>query len=249
MDFAFLHGGGQGSWVWDETIAALELQTGQAQSGTAHRFLALDAPGCGVKRDRDTADIAFEEIAAELVAEIEAAGMNTVIMVGHSQAGMTIPPMAELRPGLFRKLVYLSCSAPPQGQTTIEAMGHGLHGAHPDEVGWPVDPATTTMEQRFRAMFCNDMGEAAADAFLARLGEDMWPPCCYTRRDWRFDHLRAIPSTYIFCHQDTSLPPAWQERFAAQLHCERTVCLDAGHQAMNTRPHGLAEILLAEANS
>ena len=247
MDFAFLHGGGQGSWVWHETIAALKLQAGQAQGGNAHRYLALDAPGCGVKRDRDTADIAFAEIAGELVADIEAAGMRDVIMVGHSQAGMTIPPMAELRPGLFRKLVYLSCSAPQQGQTTIDKMGHGLHGSHPDEVGWPVDPATTTMEQRFRAMFCNDMSPAGADAFLARLGEDMWPPCCYVQREWRFDHLRAIPSTYILCHQDMSLPPVWQERFAAQLHCDRTVYLDAGHQAMNTRPHGLAEILLAEA--
>ncbi|MEO6716203.1 MAG: hypothetical protein ABIM50_03015 [Novosphingobium sp.] len=35
-DFAFLHGGGQGSWVWDETIAAMK-----AQSGSAHRYLAL----------------------------------------------------------------------------------------------------------------------------------------------------------------------------------------------------------------
>ena len=43
-DFAFLHGGGQGSWVWDETIAALHRQ-----SGGVHRAMALDAPGCGVK--------------------------------------------------------------------------------------------------------------------------------------------------------------------------------------------------------
>lgn len=29
-DYAFLHGGGQGGWVWNETIAALKLQSGAA---------------------------------------------------------------------------------------------------------------------------------------------------------------------------------------------------------------------------
>jgi hypothetical protein len=27
-NFVFMHGGGQGSWVWQETLAALDLQTG-----------------------------------------------------------------------------------------------------------------------------------------------------------------------------------------------------------------------------
>jgi hypothetical protein len=48
VDYALLHGGGQGSWVWDETIAALGVQGG----GTFGRALALDAPGCGAKRGR-----------------------------------------------------------------------------------------------------------------------------------------------------------------------------------------------------
>jgi pimeloyl-ACP methyl ester carboxylesterase len=241
-DFVFLHGGGQGSWVWDETIAALH-----SQSGGVHRTIALDAPGCGVKRGRDTSAIAFNEIAPELIADIEAAGLQDVVLVGHSQAGMTLPQMAELKPGLFRRLVYLTCSAPQPGKTTIEKMGNGLHGSHPDEVGWPVDPATTSMEDRFHAMFCNDMPDAEADSFLARLGKDMWPASCYSHCDWRYDHLNAMPSTFILCHRDMSLPPVWQERFAKQLHWERMVYLDAGHQAMNTRPQALAEILLAEA--
>ena len=44
-----------------------------------------------------------------------------------------------------------------------------------------------------------------------------------------------------------SLPVAWQEIFAERLHADRVVRIDAGHQAMNTRPHELAAILLAEA--
>lgn len=242
INFAFVHGGGQGSWVWDETIAALE-----AQSGGRANCLALDAPGCGTKRGRDTSAIEFDDIARELNADIEAAGLRDVVLVGHSQAGMALPRMAEFAPGLFARLIYVTCSAPPPGMTTIERMGDSMHGEREDQVGWPVDPRTTTMEERFRVMFCNDMAPPEQDRFLAKLGKDMWPTSSYAYRDWRYDHLGAIPATFVHCMQDMSLPPAWQRRFAEALKVGRTVHIDAGHQVMNTRPQALAEVLLHEA--
>ena len=242
MDFAFLHGGGQGSWVWDETIAAL-----RDQAGPDLRCLALDAPGCGAKRNRDTSAIAFADIARELVEDIVAAGLSDVVLVGHSQAGMTMPDMAALAPSLFRRLIFVTCSAPLPGVTTLEQMGNTVQGSHPDQVGWPVDPGSTSLEERYRAMFCNDMGKAEADAFLAGLGADMWPACCYSHRDWAYDHLAAMPVSYVACLRDASLPMPWQERFAERLHADRLVTIDAGHQAMNTRAGELAALLLAEA--
>jgi len=242
VNFAFLHGGGQGSWVWEQTIAALEAQS----DGTVN-CLALDVPGCGAKRGRDTAAVEFDDIARELNADIEAAAMNDVVLVGHSQAGMALPRMAEFAPGRFSRLIYVTCSAPPPGMTTIERMGEGLHGEREDQVGWPVDPKTSTMEERFRVMFCNDMAPADQDAFLAKLGEDMWPMSSYSYRDWRYDHLDGIPAIFVHCMQDMSLPPPWQRRFAETFRAGKTVHIDAGHQVMNTRPQALAEVLLAEA--
>ena len=239
--FAFLHGGGQGSWVWDETIAAMA-----AQSGGAARCLALDAPGCGAQRDRDTGELAFADIARELIADIEAAGMSDVVLVGHSQAGMTMPQMAEFAPDLFSKLIFVTCSMPLPGKSTLDQMGSGQHGDKQDEVGWPVDPDSTSLEDRFRAMFCNDMSPAAGDAFLAKLGKDMWPPCCYSYSDWRCDHLAEMDVTYVLCLQDQALTPPWQVKFAHRLHADRIVRIEAGHQVMCTRPQGLAEVLLAE---
>lgn len=241
-DFAFLHGGGQGGWVWAETIAAL-----QAQSGRAVNCLALDAPGCGTKRGRDTSVIAYPDIIAEFVADLEMSGLRDVVLVGHSQAGMVLPLVAEARPDLIKRLVYVTCSAPLPGVTTLEQMGRGVHGQHEDQVGWPVDPETHTMDQRYRIMFCNDMDDAATEAFLAKLGSDGWPMCCYSECEWRYDHLAAIPTSYVFALRDESLPLAWQERFAERLHADRTVRIDAGHQVMNTRPQALAEALLIEA--
>jgi pimeloyl-ACP methyl ester carboxylesterase len=242
-DFALLHGGGQGGWVWDETIAAMAMQS----KGTA-RCLALDAPGCGKKRGRDTTEIAFADISRELNCDIEAAGLRDVVLVGHSQAGMTMPQMAEFSPGLFRRLIYVTCSAPLPGVTTLEQMGHGGHGDNVEEVGYPVG-SDASMPERFRAMFCNDMGAAEADEFLAKLGSDMWPMVCYSYNEWRYDHLRAIPSSYVVCLEDKALTPEWQYRFADRLHARRLYRIDAGHQVMNTRPQALAEVLLAESRA
>ena len=235
VQFVFLHGGGQGSWVWDETIVAIGRQSqGKAQC------LALDAPGCGRKRGVDTAGYAFVDTTRELLGDIQRAGMLDVVLVGHSQAGMTLPHMAELAPpGLIRKLVYVSCSAPLSGLTTLEQMGRGKHGDSPDEVGFPLGPDAS--------MFCNDMAEADRGNFLAKLGKDAWPASAYTYNDWRYEHLRGIPSSYVVALQDGVLPVEWQERFADRLHARRMVRIDAGHQVMNTRPEALAEVLLAEA--
>ena len=239
MNFALLHGGGQGSWVWDEVVSRLET--------TGARVLALDAPGCGTKRGRDTSEIAVGDIVAELIAEIAGAGLTDVVLVGHSQAGTILPLIAEARPDLFVRLVYVSCCAPLPGQTILEMIGTSVRGENPGEIGWIVPLEAESPLERYRAMFCNDMAPVEADAFLAKLGQDMWPRSSIEFRAWRYEHLAAVPSSFILCEQDASLPLDWQRRFAARLHCQQAVSLDAGHQAMNTQPAALARLLLAEA--
>ncbi len=236
--FALLHGGGQGSWVWEETAGLLEAAGAQV--------VALDVPGCGTKRGRAVETLDTNAVVAELIGDLRTTGLRNVILVGHSLAGALMPRMAAHSPGLFKRLVYVACSAAAPGQSFAGMIGSGLHGERDDEVGWPLDPKTHAPEARYRAMFCNDMSDAEADAFLARLGEDMWPMDVLTRTDHRYDHLGKLPSTFILCERDQSLPAMWQERFAERLQVDRIVRLDAGHQAMTTQPEKLAELLLAE---
>ena len=235
VDYAFLHGGGQGSWVWEETIAALHRQS-DARFG---RALALDVPGCGTKRDRDTTVLTADDVVTELLDDISTAELHDVLLVGHSQAGQMLPLLVERRPDLFRRLVYVSCAAPLPGQTIVQMVG--------EEIGWPLDPETSSNEERWRVMFCNDMAEAQASDFISRLGFDMWPDLVTFGTDWRYDHLGAVPSTYVLCLQDGILPFAWQEKFATRFKVDHRISIDAGHQVMNSRPHSLAEVLRLEA--
>jgi pimeloyl-ACP methyl ester carboxylesterase len=242
--YAFLHGGIQGSWVWEATLAALCRQT----EGKFGRALALDVPGCGTKRKRATGELTLDDVAAELVDEIERASLREVVLVGHSQGGTLLPRLLGLRPELFRRAIYVSCIAPPAGQTVLEFSQSTLVPARAEEPS-PAEEGASYSTERLGRMFCNDMGPEQAAAFLGRLGQDAWPPHSYTARDWGYDHIGKTPSTYLICLRDQTVPPPVQETCASRLGVSRRVYLDAGHQVMVTRPHALAEALLHEASA
>ena len=205
INFAFLHGGGQGSWIWQETIDALEVQTGNSRG----RMLALDVPGCGHKRQRNTDSLSFADILEELMEDIDGSGMEDVVLVGHSQAGTVLPKLAEMRPSLFRRLIYVSCSIPLPGQTVVDMIGDDVHGADEHHVGWPVDPKTTSPRERTKAMLCNDMGNRETEEFMAKLGNDQWPASSYVETGWDFTQPAQVAVSYVICLRDNILPVPW----------------------------------------
>jgi pimeloyl-ACP methyl ester carboxylesterase len=242
-DIALLHGGGQGSWVWDEAIAAIHADHG----GIFEDVLALDVPGCGAKRERDTTEITPEAAADELIGEIRDAGMSDVLLVGHSQAGLLLPLMVERAPGLIRRLVHVSCAAPLPEQSIIHMMGSGRHGECADEVGWPGERKEDAQSDLFALMFCNDMSDDEKATFLSKMGKDRWPDLVTFGTGWNYQHLKTMPSTYVLCRQDGTLPVHWQEEFARRLHADEIVRIEAGHQPMNSRPREFAALLATEA--
>lgn len=234
MDFAFLHGGGQGGWIWEETIAAI-----RQQAGNGVRCVAFDLPGCGTRRDSDVTGLSVRDVAAFFVADLAASGLKDVILVGHSNAGTILPLVAEMRPDLVRRYVYVACVAPRPGESVVEMI---------DRHSEPDGSFRASSLERLREMFCNDMAPAEADAFMAKLHKDRWPTAEALREhDWHYDPLQDKPATYIVTLRDQALPPDLQAICARRLHVDRQISIDAGHQVMNTNPHALAKILLAEA--
>lgn len=237
--FALLHGGGQGSWVWD--AVAERLRT----AGAA--VVALDIPGCGVKRGRETIELGVEDVADELITDVITAGLRQVVLVGHSQAGTMLPALVQRAPDIFSRLIYLSCSAPLPGTSIIDQMGRGVHGQFVDQVGWPLDPDVHGRDEQYPLMFCNDMDAEQAAVFMGRPLDENWPLAVTHAVHWHYDHLADWPSTYIICDRDGILPIEWQKQFAERLHCRHIEHIDAGHQAMMTQPETLSAMLLTVA--
>jgi pimeloyl-ACP methyl ester carboxylesterase len=249
-DIVLVHGGGQGGWVWAETIAAIRLEAGDA----AGRIFALDVPGCGEKRGADTNGLSIPDVIRIFAAELDALDVRDALLVGHSMAGTLLPGLAAARSDRIARAVYFTCSAPAQGQTIGQMMGQGKQGSNENEVGWPLDiewpldPENALFRQLFEAAFCDDMDKEMAPAFLDKLGKDRWPDACGRDWDsWHYEEARHVPATYVIALADKILPVTWQERFAARVNASRLVRIDSGHQGMNTRPFSLAEILIAEA--
>ncbi|MYM62370.1 alpha/beta fold hydrolase [Pseudomaricurvus sp. HS19] len=242
-NFVFVHGGGQGGWVWQDLVDAL----GRALPHTAVNTLALDIPGCGSKRGQDTSAMGFEDLLDELLAEITASGLRDCVLVGHSQAGTVLPYLYQRQPGLFRHLVYVSCSLPLPGQTVGQMMGSGTHGEHADQVGWAAGLRTDKPIARNRYLFCNDMSEEQYQRYRQQLGRDQWPVSSYTKDDWPLLQDQP-PATYAACTLDNILPLAWQHRFAQRFGASRIIELEAGHQVMTTQPAALARALITTMN-
>ncbi len=237
-DFVFLHGARHGGWCWSKVIAQMAGRPGVG------RLVALDAPGCGAKRGRDTAELTYDQVVAELNQDIREAGAGDAILVGHSFAGAVLPGMALADPALFRELVFLTCNVPREGRNMREEMGVALHWCDPDSVGWPADKETTPQVEMQRIMYTPDMTPEDTAWVMAETVQDNWPPKVGLTRLDRTGFLGLKPVSYIVTQRDPILPAAWQGRFAERVGATRLYSLDAPHEPFVTHPMEVADLLL-----
>lgn len=242
QDYVFIHGGAHGGWCWEATIAEM----GRAGNPSLGRCIALDQPGCGAKRDWHIAHCSFEDVLDDQLAELDTLEVDGAVLVGHSMAGALLPELAYRRPDMFRQLVFLTCNVPEPGRSMNQTMGQGVHGADPDKVGYPLDPATTPRAELYRAMFCTGMDEAMCSALISRCLKENGPPVSVPQHKTRREVIEALePCTYLLAREDAILPASWQRKFAETLGPDtRLIEMDGGHNLMMTHPEALAAMLL-----
>ena len=100
-----LHGAGFGPWIWDRVI---EQMTSPA--------LALAVPG---REPGATPD----GCATRLAADIDAAGIEDVVLVVHSLSGVLVPGIAERLGSRLRHVLYVSAVIPEAGTAFVNAIG------------------------------------------------------------------------------------------------------------------------------
>jgi len=97
ITLVFLHGAGTGAWVWERVIKELSTPA-----------VALDIPG---RIEGATPD----NCADALVAELDRKGVDSVILVLHSLAGVLAPGMAARLGSRLKHIVYVAAVIPPSG--------------------------------------------------------------------------------------------------------------------------------------
>jgi pimeloyl-ACP methyl ester carboxylesterase len=256
--FVLVHGGAHGAWCWAPLVPHLE-------GGTGAPVLAVDLPPKsirGVPADGrlpdELATVGLDDFATSAIADIDAAGIDRFVLVGHSMGGLTVAEVARRIPERVACLVFVSCIIPPEGGSVIDTL--------PEEFREPVrvsvarakagdlmnGPATGLDEESVRRMFCNDMTEEQAQLVLARTGAEA--PRAFDDTVTRVGIPASMPKVYVRIARDQALSPADQDAQIANLRESpggdvRIVELDTGHDVMISAPEQLAEILLPLART
>ncbi|MGB8403200.1 MAG: alpha/beta fold hydrolase [Mycobacterium sp.] len=234
-DLVLIHGGGHAADCWDPTVAELRCQRPEL------RVLAIDLPGRRGKRgDLCTASIAGW--VDSVVADVEAAGLDDVVIVGHSMAGLTVPGVvAALGASRVREMVLVAAFLPPQGASIVESLTGPLallarHGVRRRASG-----KVPTLAARYA--FCNGMTAQQRAFTLSRLCADAASVAreCVDRSALP----PGVPRTWILTTRDRALSINSQTKSIEALGgVDTAVRIDACHDVMISHPQRLAEILL-----
>jgi pimeloyl-ACP methyl ester carboxylesterase len=246
--FVLVHGGAHGAWCWEPLLPHLRRQA-----------LAVDLPPKSIRGVPSSAvvpppelgTVGIDDFATSVLHDVDAAGIEQFVLVGHSMAGLTIPEVAARAPERVEHLVFISCLIPPDDGSIVDALPEDtreMTHAVLDEIRaggsnvrmGGLDDATLT------AMFCNDMDEEQRAFVLAHTGVEA--PRAFETPVSRAGLPPDIPKTYIRLARDQALTPPDQERQIANLRASpggdlRIVDLDTGHDVMISAPALLAELL------
>ena len=238
MNLVLVHGGGFGGSCWELLLPYLDAQT-----------FVVDLPGRG-SRPAVLAGLTLADFTDAVVDDIVTNDLDDVVLVGHSLAGIVLPAVADRVPERLRRLVYVACAVPSQGESVADVLSTlspqtaevtARLGAGLMTEGGTLHPDLAT------AMFCNDMDAEQTDFTLSRLVPEA---AGVISAPTDLAGLRQnVPATYVRLQRDASLTIATQDTMAANLGDPAVVDLDAGHMAMISQPAELAAILNAIVES
>ena len=90
LPVVLVHGGGHGAWCWTPTLGHMQSEV-----------LAVDLPPKEVRGGPGRHDqppelltLTVSDFAASVLDDVDAAGYDRFVLVGHSMAGLTIPEVA-----------------------------------------------------------------------------------------------------------------------------------------------------------
>jgi pimeloyl-ACP methyl ester carboxylesterase len=183
--------------------------------------------------------VTFEACATSVRDDIDAAGFEEIVLVGHSLAGCSMPSIIGLLTERICHAVFVACTVPEDKHSAydmldpeIQAM---IRAAEPVPDPRPMDPELA------KVVFGNDLDDEqfawCADRLvpealrLTTEPVDLSPLASSISRSW----VRTL--------QDVIITPEQQLRFANNVGNCRMAEINAGHMPMIGQPQRLAEIL------
>ncbi len=230
-----VHGGGLAADSWDLTLDEIHrLAPGLA-------VLTPDLPGRRSKPG-DLRELTLADFVDSVVGDIESAGLNDVVLVGHSLGGMTLPGVAtKLGSARVHEMVFAAAFVPSEGCAVVDTItGPTAPVAHyrarsgrPSETPkWVARFVYLNGVPRERRRFMT--GKLYAES-TRLLGEKV---------TWQ-GMPREIPRTWLLTLRDRALSVQLQRKGIDAIGGVQTLIeLDTCHCMLISEPKQLAEILV-----
>ncbi|MGA7052034.1 MAG: alpha/beta hydrolase [Mycobacterium sp.] len=230
-----VHGGGLAADSWELTVDEIHRLAPELT------VLALDMPG---RRNKpgDLREMTIADYVDSLVGDIESAGLEDIVIVGHSMGGIPLPGVAaKLGAARVREMVFAAAFLPPEGTSIV------------DDSPWQIatiarrrakkNVPTPTPKSYARFIFMNGVPLYRRRFMTGKLYAESLR--ILTEKVSRRGMPDDIPRTWILTKRDRALAPKLQRKYIESLGGVQTLIeVDTCHMVMVSEPERLAEILV-----
>jgi pimeloyl-ACP methyl ester carboxylesterase len=229
-----VHGGAHAGDCWDLTVDEIRRLEPDLD------VLAVDLPDRG-SSPGDLNTLTIADWVDSVVADIEGAGLDAVVIVGHSMAGVTVPGVVtKLGASRVREVVFAAACVPHEGAAMVDVVSRLVASIarRKNKKGVPYEISPLAAKVAFlngvprkrRRSMAGRLYPESSRIFLEKV----------TRRD-----MPDIPRTWILTLRDRTHSTKQQRASIAALGgVETVVPIDTCHGLMVSEPERLAEILV-----
>ncbi len=228
LPLVLIHGGGFDARCWDLLLPMLDQPV-----------TAVDLPGRGA-HPMDLRSVSFADCANSVEADLDAAGFDRAILVGHSLAGCSMPTIAETLGDRCAGMVFLACTVPEDGSSAIDTLDPAVQELARSA---PSDAEPQALSGEMAALVLgSDLSEEQVAWCLERTVAEA-PRLSFDPVSLAPFREQRVPRRWIRTLRDEIVPAEKQSRFASNVGDCSVVNLDAGHMAMVSHPEQIAALL------
>jgi pimeloyl-ACP methyl ester carboxylesterase len=229
--FVLVHGSMSTSVMWDGVVEHL-----------VHPSLAVDLPGRRY-HPADLSQVTRTDWIRSVCDDVEAAGLDDVVLVGHSSGGFVIPGVAARLGERVRGLIFVTANVPAEGGAPVEFMRPDLQaraaGHYEAIVKWAAGRTLGGLRP----------GEPpiVTDLEVVEIGPRTGleaPRPLYGPFTWE-GFPAHLPRVYVRCRLDRVIGAELVEVMVANMGGATVVDIEAGHDVAGTAPAELAALLEA----
>jgi pimeloyl-ACP methyl ester carboxylesterase len=209
--------------------------------------LAVDLPGHG--RSRGPALRSVEEMAGWLLQLLDAAGVHSSALAGHSMGSLVALEAAYRAPGRITRLSLLGATYPMKVSDALLDAARNAEGDAIDMVNiWSHSSYAQKPSCPGPGFYVSGMSKRLMERISARGEAQLFHTDFTACNSYANGEAAAAgvqcPVQFIFGGKDMMTPPRSTKALLAALPGARTVTVDAGHQMMAEQPDAVLDALL-----